>query len=198
MAGDLADRKQQLRRALAARRRKLTVEASARAAGAAFALLGEEHAFRAARRVGLYAGLPDELPTQPLFEALVEQGRVCLLPRAQADRRLEFAHCARWEDLRPGRYGVLEPPDGAPRLDPAQGDVVLVPGVAFDREGHRLGRGKGYYDRTFPIAAEAPPLLIGLAYDFQVIDAVPHDANDRRVDAFVTETAVHWRPGAER
>ncbi len=197
MSGDLATRKRALRRELAARRRTIREDAAAWAARAAFDRLTEEPAFRAARRVGLYAALADELPTRSLFEALVCQGRECLLPRALAGRRLEFALCERWEDLQPGRYGVLEPPQGAPRREPRAGDVVLVPGVAFDREGHRLGRGKGYYDRTFAAAGKESPLLIGVAYAFQLVGAVPHGDADRAMDAVATEAAMYWRRSSD-
>ena len=141
--------------------------------------------------MGLYAALPDELSVGPLFEALSVSGAVRLLPRATAERRLEFARVECWEDLRPGRYGVLEPPEGAPLIELGEDDAVVVPGVAFDPAGHRLGRGKGYYDRTFERDASRSPLLFGLAYDFQVVDRVPHDEFDRSVDAIATERALY-------
>jgi 5-formyltetrahydrofolate cyclo-ligase len=94
-----------------------------------------------------------------------------------------------WEDLVPGRYGVLEP---APEREPialSELQLVMVPGVAFDAEGRRLGRGGGYYDRTFPVGA-AGPVLVGLAFAFQLVEAVPAGPLDRRVDAVVTEQAI--------
>ena len=97
-----------------------------------------------------------------------------------------------WSELRPGRYGVLEPPAQAAVIRPEEGDLVLVPGVAFDRAGNRLGRGQGFYDRAFPASAPRPPLLIGVAYQIQLVDAVPHAETDRRVDAVVTELGLHW------
>ena len=114
---------------------------------------------------------------------------VRLLPRCEA-RRLVFSVVKRWGDLRPGRYGVLEPPEGEPVADPGADDIVLVPGVAFDRAGHRLGRGGGYYDRTFPPGRPGAPVLFGLAFDFQVVDAAPHDSRDCRMDAIVTECGL--------
>jgi 5-formyltetrahydrofolate cyclo-ligase len=69
---------------------------------------------------------------------------------------------------------------------------VLVPGVAFDRAGNRLGRGQGLYDRAFPASAPRPPLLIGVAYQIQLVEAVPYTEADRRMDAVVTELGLHW------
>jgi 5-formyltetrahydrofolate cyclo-ligase len=72
---------------------------------------------------------------------------------------------------------------------------VLVPGVAFDRAGGRLGRGAGYYDRAFPVSAPSAPLLIGVAYEIQRVDRLPLVETDRRMDAVVTERALHWTAG---
>jgi 5-formyltetrahydrofolate cyclo-ligase len=73
-------------------------------------------------------------------------------------------------------------------------DVVVVPGVAFDRAGHRLGRGGGFYDRAFANACPGP-LRIGAAYMFQICSEVPHGSRDRSVDAIVTECGMLWPRG---
>jgi 5-formyltetrahydrofolate cyclo-ligase len=105
----------------------------------------------------------------------------------------------RWEALRPGAYGVLEPPADSAAIPLGAGDLVLVPGVAFDAAGYRLGRGKGYYDRSFarPRGGAEHPLLLGVGYEFQVVAVVPHGVRDRRLDAVVTERAVRWVGGDE-
>jgi 5-formyltetrahydrofolate cyclo-ligase len=134
-------------------------------------------------RVAVYAALPGELPTGALFRALREQGRVPLFPRC-AERRLEFAPAERFEDLAPGRYGVAEPVGPAVALVPD--DAVVVPGLAFDARGRRLGYGGGWYDRTFPPGASAP-FLVGVGFDVQRVESVPAGATDRVLDALVTE-----------
>lgn len=149
-----------------------------------------EPRFAAAPRVALYASLPDELPTRPLFEALARAERPRLLARVCGER-LEFAPVERWEELRSGPFGVLEPPAAARAEALGEADAVLVPGVGFDRRGHRLGRGRGFYDRTFA-ARRGAPWLFGFAYDFQVVDAIPHDSQDRAMDAIVTDRAIYW------
>jgi 5-formyltetrahydrofolate cyclo-ligase len=154
-------------------------------------------AFLAARRIAFYAALPDELPTRLAFDAALERGCCVLFPALEGERRLVFRPVERWEDLRPGRYGVPEPPKQGPAVRPAKGDLVLVPGVAFDAEGHRLGRGRGCYDAAFPPGASAP-LLYGVGFEFQVVDAVPHGSHDRRMDAIVTERIIRQMRGISR
>jgi 5-formyltetrahydrofolate cyclo-ligase len=168
---------------------------AARAASRIAARLLGEPVLRSAPRVALYAALADEVPSRPLFEALVAAGKSCLFPRAQGPHALAFARVTDWSELRPGRYGVLEPPAGAQAVALSEGDLVLVPGVAFDRAGHRLGRGGGFYDRAFPAGAPGGPRLWGIAYGFQLVDAVPHGPRDGRVEAVVTED-VFQRAGS--
>lgn len=168
----------------------------ARFAGDAVAKhVGAESAVAAARRVGLYAALDDELPTRALFEMLVASGRRLLLPRIR-ERRLDWAVVRGWEELTPGRFGIPEP-RGASAEAPASEDLVFVPGLAFDASGFRLGRGGGYYDRAFG-DPEAAPTLVGVAYAFQCVEAVPHGSRDRRVDAIVTEREWIWTPRGVR
>jgi 5-formyltetrahydrofolate cyclo-ligase len=155
------------------------------------ALLLAEPRIAGAERVALYAALADEISTRPLFDALRRTGRPCLFPRTLANKRLAFACVENFESLRPGRYGVAEPVTTA---DEALGeaDVVIVPGVAFDRGGFRLGRGAGCYDRTFPPDGSEQPCLVGVAYADQIVESLPHGSHDRAMDAIVTEREFRW------
>jgi len=192
MSSDLAAEKRRLRRSIAQGRRAVAADEAARVAEQIASRLLAEVVVRRARRIALYAALPDEVPSRPLFDALTTLHKTLLLPRVLRENELAFAVVTDWSALRPGRYGVLEPPVLAVTIEPEEGDLVLVPGVAFDRAGNRLGRGKGCYDRAFPSGAARPPLLMGVAYDLQVVDAVPHAARDRRMDAVVTQSELHW------
>ena len=197
MAGDLASDKRRLREGMASRRRAIAPEAARSAAESATRLLLEVLELLKPARVGLYAALPDELETRQVFDALVWLGTPRLFPRPLPDGRLAFVAAESWEDLGPGRFGVLEPHQGPDvRLD--AGDAVIVPGVAFDPAGRRLGRGRAYYDRTFPPQTAPSPTLIGFGYELQVVDEVPHDSRDRRMDAIVTERCVRWMRPMER
>lgn len=197
MPSDLAAEKRRVRRSLAQLRRSVLPDEAERAAGSIASRLLAEAAVRRARRIALYAALADEVPTRRLFDALCSLRQPLLFPRVQPDDQLAFAVVNDWSELRPGRYGVLEPPAQAAVTRLEEGDLVLVPGVAFDRAGNRLGRGQGFYDRAFPASAPRPPLLIGVAYEIQLVEAVPHAEPDRRVEGVVTELGLHWagRPG---
>jgi 5-formyltetrahydrofolate cyclo-ligase len=130
----------------------------------------------------------------PTFETIRRSGVVPLLPRVRGER-LEFVAVRDGSDLRAGSFGVPQPFEGRHARRLAPGDVAVLPGLAFDRMGHRLGRGHGFYDRTFAWAGPAP-LLIGACYDFQLVDRVPHGSHDRRVDAIVTERRTIWSGNA--
>jgi 5-formyltetrahydrofolate cyclo-ligase len=192
MHDGLAAEKRRVRRSLSQLRRCVAPGEAALVARRIAERLLAEPAVQRARRIALYAALPDEVPSRPLFDALRGLRESLLFPRVQDARALVFASVSDWSALRPGRYGVLEPPDSAAAIEPGEGDLVLVPGVAFDRAGNRLGRGQGYYDRAFPRTAARPPLLMGVAYAIQLLDAVPHAAADRRMDAVLTEHALLW------
>ena len=103
-------------------------------------------------------------------------------------------HFARWngdpQRLKANRFGILEPMvDSREWLDAAQLDVILLPLVAFDRRGHRLGSGAGYYDRALALRAgrPAPPLLVGLAHSCQEVQLIPAEPWDIPMDAVATE-----------
>jgi 5-formyltetrahydrofolate cyclo-ligase len=144
----------------------------------------------------LYAALPDELPTRPLYELARSLGKVLLWPRIAAGGGLEFAPCRRWEDLVPGRYGVLAPPPGEGSVALGEDALLLVPGVAFDHRGGRLGRGGGYYDRVLGEIGKGGPLSLGVGFEFQLVEEVPRESHDRTLDALVTES--RWRRIGER
>jgi 5-formyltetrahydrofolate cyclo-ligase len=166
-------------------------DAASAAARAAAAHLAASPELRASRRVALYAALRGELPSRPLYEVARAAGKTLLWPRAGGAAGLEFAPCARWEDLRPERYGVLAPGREQAALTLAAGDLVLVPGLAFDGWGRRLGRGGGHYDRALR-AAPRGVVALGVGFDFQRIEEVPVGPDDAPVAAVLTETGV-WR-----
>ena len=185
-----AEPKRRLRAAMARRRSGVDPAQAQRAGEAVARALAGTAEFAGAARLGLYAALPGELPTAPLVRAAREAGKSLLWPRVTAAGELEFAPCPREEDLVSGRLGVRVPPERFAATRPAGGDLVVVPGLAFDAGGGRLGRGGGYYDRAFPPGAADAPLLAGVGHAFQVVDAVPRDSRDRRLDLIVTEAGV--------
>jgi 5-formyltetrahydrofolate cyclo-ligase len=144
-----------------------------------------------ARTVALFASLEDEPATRPIFEALRGRDRSCFFPRCRDDGGLDLVEIGAWGELEPGHYGILEPPDGRPPIAPENLDLILVPGVAFDARGGRLGRGRGFYDRVLPRAGEpGAPIVFGLAFEFQIVDRVPTGERDRPVDAILTDQGL--------
>jgi len=143
----------------------------------------------------LYLPIKNELDTRDMFAELDRRGTTVLLPRCRDGDSGELdLYCV--DDLAqvcPGRFGILEPDPGRcrPALDMPP-EVAVVPGVAFDRRGFRLGFGGGYYDRLFARPETARTLRIGLAYDFQVVDRLPAEAWDQPMHALCTPKEMTW------
>ena len=130
----------------------------------------------------LYNALSDEVPTQALMDQLVAQGKTVLLPCVINDTDMELRRYTGPQDLQTGSFGIQEP-TGELFTDYDAIDVAIVPGMAFDAEGHRLGRGKGYYDRFL---SRIPHLYkIGLCFSWQLVDHVPCDEHDIVMDEVI-------------
>ena len=127
--------------------------------------------FMAAKVVLLYADMPDEVPMWPIIEQWKTEKNL-LLP-AIRHGQLEVCRYTGRESLRPGSFGILEPTDPFESID-----LALVPGVAFDRNGGRLGHGKAYYDRFFAQSALQHLKRVGVCFDFQVVPCVPTEKHD--------------------
>ncbi|WP_274536639.1 5-formyltetrahydrofolate cyclo-ligase [Pseudofrankia sp. BMG5.36] len=186
-AGSEADAKAELRRLMAARRGGSGPRA-AQTGGAEIArrvLALPEVA--TAVWVAAFVGLPNEPDTRQLLAALRAHGTRVLLPAVREDLDLDFREFT--GALVPGALGTREPPPAAPAVDLAAADVVLVPAVAVDRRGHRLGRGGGSYDRALRrVHPQAP--LVAVVDDLAIVDGVPVDAHDLSVSVIVTPTQV--------
>jgi 5-formyltetrahydrofolate cyclo-ligase len=130
-----------------------------------------------------------EVPTEPLVQALHDRGAALVLPRIAEDGLVPLAY-APGDPTTATAFGAREPILGARRVNPASIDVVVTPGLAFDRRGGRVGYGGGFYDRFFRV--EAPQAFrVGLAFEMQLLDDVlPAGHGDLRVHAVVTEEGV--------
>lgn len=138
---------------------------------------------KAAQVVMLYYALPDEVDTRHLADALLAEGKTVVLPKCVDDAHMEPRLYTGPADLAEGLYNLLEPA-GPTFADLRRIEVVVVPGMSFDDEGHRLGRGRGYYDRFLERLPEA--YTIGVCYHFQRVAHVPTDPYDRAVDEVVS------------
>ncbi len=136
--------------------------------------------------VSLYFPMRDELDTEPLAAALIEAGaRVALPVVAKKKSPLLFRAYAPGDDLVPGSYGELIPADTAPEVTP---EIMVIPLLAFNRDGGRLGYGGGYYDRTLEgLRKTGAPVAVGYAFGAQEVDALPLSPLDQPLDWIVTE-----------
>lgn len=144
-----------------------------------------EPQLRSAHRILFYAPLADELDVWPLLEKLLRSPTVCALPAFDAASQAYSARRVKnlETDIFTGKFGVSEPLPDCEEISFGQFDLVLVPGVAFDLSGNRLGRGKGFYDR---ILSAASGVKCGIGYDFQLLEKIPAEAHDARVDFVFT------------
>lgn len=135
--------------------------------------------------VSAFASMPDELDTRPMMQRLAASGHRLALPVMQGKGQpLLFRAWAPGDAMNQGTWGIREPKDDKPLLAP---DVFLVPLLAFDRRGWRLGYGGGFYDRTLREARRTRPIVaVGFALDEQEVDAVPHLDYDERLDWVLT------------
>lgn len=150
-----------------------------------------ESAYREAKSVALYAGSSDEVQTGLIQKDALKCGKEIFYPRVVDNNPyLAFYRVSSNEDLSPGAYGMLEPKVGIGLSEkPASEiDLIVVPGVAFDPHGARIGYGKGYYDRAL---AAYEGTVSALAFDLQVVEEVPTEAHDVRMALLVSESRVY-------
>lgn len=140
--------------------------------------------WRSVGTVLLYHALADEVDTQVLLDSALRLGKRVLLPVVVGDDLILRRYTGS-DDLQTGAYGIKEPVgDCFPQADYGQIDFVLVPGMAFDAYGHRLGRGKGYYDRLLPRLRNA--YRVGICFPFQLLDSVPSEDHDAVVSEVIS------------
>lgn len=144
--------------------------------------------------VGSHAAAGGEIDPRHVEEAALALGWRLAFPRV-ADGPLSY-HESTWSDLAPGYKGIAEPLASAPFARP---DVLLVPLLAVDLAGNRLGQGGGHYDRTLAaLRASGPILAIGICWDMQIFPGIPAAAWDQPLDAIATPTAFHLAAGPAR
>jgi 5-formyltetrahydrofolate cyclo-ligase len=179
-----------LRSTMRQRRDAIPAPAAADAARAAAERALALPELAAPRLVGLYAEVGSELGTGPLARALLARGTTVAYPRVVAGRpRLDFHRVSDLAELRPGTFNIPEPDPGAPVVPVERIDLFIIPGLAFDERGDRLGWGAGYYDLT--LARHPDAVRVGYAFECQLVSRVPRIHTDLPMDLVVTEAAVH-------
>lgn len=145
-------------------------------------------AVQQANLLGLYSPVHGEVETAEVLDFIQSSDKQACFPQVR-EQGIRFIKATKPASFRPGRWGILEPATG--EITPlGEIDCILVPGVAFDRQGHRVGFGKGYYDRALQ---NYHGVKIGLAYDFQLVPELPRDSGDIRCDWIVSESQILGR-----
>ena len=138
-----------------------------------------------------YMAYRSEAETMPVFEQAFAAHKCVAVPRvlfSDAEKEngtMVFCRIASLDDCVKGAYGILEPREDCPIVQPKETSLILVPGCAFTRDGFRMGYGGGYYDRYLQLHPKA--IAIGYAFEEQIYDVIPREAHDRRLDFVVTQ-----------
>jgi len=188
-AATVQDTKREIRRAVREQARRVSEEQLREYSAAATQLLSEQAEWKSAQRILGYLALRDETDISAAIKSAIVSGKTVALPRYIPEQN---SYCAAllpekesFAALSFGRFGILEPPLGAPVLPLNQLDFVLVPGVAFDSSGKRLGRGKGFYDRLLAETNNAC-IKCGVALEEQFVAAIPAEAHDVAMNFILT------------
>ena len=180
-----------LRRDIRARLEAMSPAERASASEQLRARLLDQPQFRAARSILCFAPTPDEPDIFPVIDHCLATGKEVALPGFDAAAGAYEARqiAATQRDLSAGRFGIIEPASHCPLFPLNRLDFVLVPGVAFDFGGGRIGRGKGFYDR---LLARVPGFKCGVGFDCQLVAGVPLEPHDVRLNCILTPT--RWQP----
>jgi 5-formyltetrahydrofolate cyclo-ligase len=203
-----AQRKSELRAVYAKRRDGLDAERRREWSEEACRHAAELADGMGAESIMAYAAFRSELDVGELLRRCWRSGIETILPRCTfADRGMALHVINGFHQLRSGAYGIMEPnPSLAPQLpDTHMPRLVLVPGLAFDTKGGRMGYGGGYYDRFWErmtLSGESRhknkrPLWLGVSFEAQLTDEVPGEAHDMLLDGVVTEKGIYWREAAD-
>jgi 5-formyltetrahydrofolate cyclo-ligase len=188
----VADEKKYLRAVFAATRAALDPERARHLSATVQHQLIHSALYRGARSLMIYAPTGSEVSTGLIFDDALAGGRAVYFPRFDSTTNsLRAVRVGARDDLAAGAFGILEP---RKELEAAADSelaniLICVPGLAFSREGWRLGRGGGHYDRFLAdVGREA--ISVGLAYSFQLVDRIPHEGHDRKLNIIATESAL--------
>ncbi len=184
----LAEEKKRLRKEILALRKRLPLETRHILSKNIIEIFIKTTWFLKARTIFLYVSFGTEIDTRDLIGRALLGGKRVALPRTNLRQRiLTFHRLYTLGELVPGPYGILEPPERNPVVHPEEADLVVVPGVAFDPQGGRLGYGGGFYDRLLS-QTKAP--RVALAFALQIVPRVPREPHDLRVDYLITEKGI--------
>ena len=186
-SADLRARKRALRERVRMLRDALPAQERARRSEEISRRLFSLEAVAGAATVMVFSAFGSEVETEPIIERLAREGRRVALPRVEGGEIVAVRYRP-GDPVRTASFGASEP-TGSEILAPEEIDVVVTPGLAFDRRGHRVGYGGGFYDRFLARAGAGTP-RIGVCFAVQLVEEVPHGEPDLAVDVVVTEDEI--------
>ncbi|MDO5517647.1 MAG: 5-formyltetrahydrofolate cyclo-ligase [Clostridium sp.] len=188
---DISNKKKQIRQDILKIRRGMDIEKKLDCDKSIEEKFFESSFYKQAENIFIYISYDSEINTKSMINRAIKEGKNIYVPRTEFSTKLMNAvKINNFENLIESRYGILEPKKDEPFINPNDLDLIVVPGVAFDKDGGRIGYGAGYYDRYFKrINKENKSRItkLALVYDFQIIDKVPSDEEDVSIDAVLTE-----------
>lgn len=183
----MSEDKQQLRRRLLAQRAAQDAAAKRETDRRITAQVLASGLYRQAQSLFVYVSTPQEIDTHAIIRQALDEGKTVCVPLCGAQGYMSARRISSLDEMQPGKHGILEPPETAAQAAPSALELILVPALACDRQGYRLGYGGGYYDRY--LAQTAAPAA-ALCAEARLADRLPRGPFDRRCGWIITERQV--------
>lgn len=182
-----------LRKSIRLHRQRLTLDERLQAAHALTERVVNSAYFQTSQNIAAYFPHDGEISPSPILEKAWKLGKNCYLPviNCSDTHQMCFVRYDEADSLTPNNFGILEPKQNTKSVPTESLDLFLIPLVAFDKRGYRLGMGGGYYDRLLAELKSPKPYLVGLAYDFQEVSSIPEEKWDIPLDAVATHTQLY-------
>ncbi len=182
--------KEKLRRLMIEKRLAMNVDDVAKKSSRISQHFFQSSHYKNSTSIMTYVSFKNEVDTHSIIKKMIEDNKTVSVPYCIPNTRLLSAcHIETMDDLEKGFYGLLEPKDTNKIVNPKDIDIVLVPGVVFDKNKNRIGHGAGYYDR-FLSSLDTKTLKIALAYYYQIVDLLPTEKHDIPMDYIITESGI--------
>ncbi|MFH1378036.1 MAG: 5-formyltetrahydrofolate cyclo-ligase [Planctomycetota bacterium] len=187
MALSIEDQKRDMRRRMRERLRAVSSADRAAAGQRVSERLESSAILSHAMTILAFYPMQTEIDIVPYLNSVLDSGARLVLPRVDDNVRLDLIEVENLDaHLSIGAYGIMEPSYGLPPVSPSELDAIVAPGLAFALTGERLGQGGGFYDRLLAGTRRPACPVIGVSYDFQIVDAIPTEPTDMTVDAVAT------------
>ena len=188
------DDKKALRRRILNERKNINIVEKEEMDNKILGKLYDSEYYRKSKKIFIYISYDSEINTKGIINKALEDNKKIYVPRTEFKTRImDAVEIRSLDNLVESEYGILEPSINEPHIDPNELDLIIVPGVGFDRQGGRIGYGAGFYDRYFNKISEdniEGIIKLALAYEFQTLEKVPMNEQDMPVDCIITENEV--------